>query len=626
MCRIYGYISNGFDGLDRKVSAVSNAQIHGGPDSQTAIVTPTYAIGCNRLAITDPAGGGQPYAHEHGIYVVLNGEIYNHEDIRRELETDGYRIPDRCDGSILPALYDKYGASFPEYLDGMFSIAILDLRQGEPTLFLATDTSGIKPLYFSSSSDTQALAFSTEVTGLLKFGVASNRLWVAGVDHYLTTRCVTGLRTNLEDVYSLPPGSLLIKKRGRDHTITSYSSRIRFEGTLPKTMNEAGGVFRELLDSEIKKLSRADANICSVNSGGLDSSFITALFCRGADEQKSTFHVACEGKWPFDERGYAQDLANAYSTTHHEVMVNPNFISDIIPKMVRHLGLPNCAPHSLSTYILFSAVAQKGFRVALTGEGSDELFCGHDRMKAAIQHQGDDWISAYLDKMSACKEKTRHSLYASEYLAYLDSTGGSAKEEMINVIRSVSTDRSMAIRHFEQKYSLPYYILHRVEPLAMASGVEVRVPFCQPKIMDFSWKINNEFFLQNEGRGKAIVYEAARGLIPESIFSRPKQPFTLPIISLMHKGSPLMSYVRDMLSTRRWMEIGIFNPDKLAALIEEQENTPNKESAFTLWGLLTYAVWLDVCNEEAIVPASFCEDSPYISQHVYDEQRRAAAC
>lgn len=593
MCRIYGFISDGTDRLDQKMAAVSQSQVHGGPDSQRMLALPECGIGCNRLAITDPKGGLQPYNGLPGIYVVLNGEIYNHDELRRELIANGYQFKDMCDGSILPALYEKYGTAFPEHLDGMFSIAVLDNRHDKPTLLLITDTSGIKPLYFTHRTASGSLAFATEIPALLKFGIAAGSIWRPGIDHYLTTRTVTGSRTLLDDVYSLPPGSLLKKREGKEPVISRYSSRIKYDGPIPKNLNEASEIFRYLLAAEVKNLAKADAKVCSVNSGGLDSSLVTSLLGRRTSSRSSAFHVAVDGNWPFDERAFARELAATYDIDYHETLIRPEEIPELFLKMTYHLGQPNCAPHALSTYRLFETVSQKGFRVALTGEGSDELFCGHSRMSMAIRDRGSDWASSYLDHMSPCSEAVRWSLYSNEFAAELKKSGV-AKDEMAKILNAATDGRSAAVRRFEQQYSLPYYILHRVEPLAMASGVEVRVPFCQPRVMDYSWKINPSLFLANRNRGKAVVYGAAKGLVPRSILERPKQPFTLPIISLMQRGSPLMNFMKDALFSRHMAEENVFNSKGLQRLVERQETNPCKEAAFTLWALTNYAIWSDM--------------------------------
>lgn len=627
MCRIYGYLAGRPLELAEKMMQVARIQLHGGPDSQNFYATPQCGIGANRLAITDLHGGAQPYNSIPGIYAVLNGEIYNHEELRKLLQDDGYIFPDRCDGTIIPALYSKYGRSFAEYIDGMFTIAILDLRKPKPELILVSDSSGIKPVYYCYNPEKYSFAFATEIPGLLQFGLVSNEIWREGIDHYLTSRAVTGNRTLLKNVYSLPPGHILKITVGEELHTYEYQSRIKYNGHIPKTSAEASEILRSLLTEEVRKLSIADTAICSVNSGGLDSSLLTSILSQHNNQKTHSFHVSCEGNWPHDERQYAKELADQYGLIHHEVFIRPEDIPTLIPKMIFHLGQPNCAPHALSTYRLFEAVSNKGFKIAMTGEGSDELFCGHDRMIRAVNSESLDWASSYLDQMSPCDETLRQSLYSQEYINEMNLHNGTAKTQLLSQLITDPDMRSETIRKFEQKNSLSYYILQRVEPLAMASAVEVRVPFCQPKIMDFSRIVKPEFLLSNNNKGKAIVYGAAKGLLPESIWNRPKQPFTLPIISLMHKGSALMNFTKDVLLSKSMMDNSIFKRNTILSIIQKQEDSPSKHYAFTLWALLTYAVWQEMLYKgfEKYEPISNNDNAIMTPKVIIKEQTKKIA-
>lgn len=571
---------------------MARQQQHGGPDAQNDHASKNYGIGSNRLAITDPTGGHQPYRFGDSIFVALNGEIYNHDDLRLELQQDGIVFQDRCDGSILPYLYMKYGKDFVEHLDGMFSIAVIDLRDALPILILAVDSSGIKPLYYAYSSNTHSFGFSSEVPPLISFGIAPHTINRHKIDHYLTVRSGADGWTLLDNVYSMQPGTIISVKVGREPTSHSYVSKIKYDDKIPTTHSGVGDALRELLSWEVSRLITADANVCSVNSGGLDSSLLTALSDKVSQYRPiNSFHVSCQGDWPFDERHHARSLAESLGCDHHEILIDPNKIQDLVPKMVSHLGLPNCAPHSFSTYCLFKDVAQSGFRVAITGEGSDELFCGHSRMINAITSNNDDWVSNYLDSIGPCTEHVRSTLYCKDYSTELLSGGKSAKQDLAEYIDSRSSSRSAAIRNFEQKKSLPFYILHRVETLAMASAVEVRVPFCQPRVINFSWKINPNFLISDDKRGKSPVYSAARNLIPDSIFNRPKQPFTLPVLSLMHKGSKLLDYAQDNILTSQMREEGVFDFVELEKMIKQYKDDPTRDSALTIWSLMVYSVW-----------------------------------
>ncbi|SCX35132.1 asparagine synthase (glutamine-hydrolyzing) [Agrobacterium rosae] len=602
MCRLYGYVSCDTHQFDTRLPAVALAQIRGGPDQQNFYAYKTFGIGANRLAITDPDGGRQPYHLIENIYVVLNGEIYNHDDLRRTLEAKGHTFPDSCDGSILPAMYCEYGETFVEYLDGMFSVAVIDNRTGVPKLTIASDSTGMKPLYYASTLGNRSFIFATELPALLRFeGVpidVANDL----IDQYMTVRAVSDGRTFVKDVYSLSASSIMTVQAGKPPIISRYVSRIRYDAKIPDNLKDAGAAFRELLEWEIRRLVRADAKVCSVNSGGLDSSLITMLASRSGQTPLNSFHVFCEGEWPFDERAFAREVARKSGGDYHEAPINPQEIPDLIPTMVDHLGQPNGAPHALSAYRLFQKVSAEGYRVALTGEGSDELFCGYSRMVAALEDPTVDWTTNYLDGMSPCPQSIRYSLYKQDIRGTLMEARKGGKDAYSAELSSQHETRSALIRRFEQERNLCHYVLHRAEPLAMASAVEVRIPFCQPRVRDFSWRMNSDMNLANGGRGKAVVYEAAAGVLPNAVLNRQKQPFTLPVTSLMHRGSRLIEYCRDTVSSRQMRQDSPFDPIALQKVIDQQITSPSRDTAFTIWAVAIYATWLERLSRWTAVP------------------------
>ncbi|XUK66205.1 asparagine synthase (glutamine-hydrolyzing) [Pseudomonas yamanorum] len=593
MCRIFGYLTSSNNSLQYRMQSVSEAQKHGGPDAQSYVSFPNCGIGANRLAITDPSGGRQPYASIQNIYVCLNGEIYNHDDLRRELEHKGYRFNDQCDGSILPAMYVEYGPSFVEYLDGMFSIAVLDKRSDKPLLILATDCVGMKPVYYGRSPGGDSVVFSTELLALLRFGLNPARIRHDLVNQYMTVRAISDGQTFIENVSSIPPSTIVSQRQGEPLRTMRYQSRIVYGESIPKSLPEAGQALKELLAWEVNRLKIADANVCSVNSGGLDSSLITILANHRSPQPLPSFHVSCKGNWPFDERSYARDVARISGGHHYDAVLDPDRIPDLLPQMVYHLGQPNAAPHALSAFCLFQEVGNRGYRVALTGEGADELFCGYTRMVKSISHEGSDWPTTYLDGMAPCSRETRASLFKADFLRSLSDHNEKIDREFTDELLSFTGTREKAVKTFEQNRNLCHYVLHRAEPLAMASGVEVRIPFCQPRVVDFARRLEDNINLRNAARGKAVVYEAAKGILPISVMDRPKQPFTLPITSLMHKGSRLYDFVNEAVKTKRMREDTPFDTERLSSLLTEQGSNPSRNASFALWAATVYSVWID---------------------------------
>ncbi|MFE1500016.1 asparagine synthetase B, partial [Streptomyces albidoflavus] len=196
MCRIFGYFNA--VATPHEMRTVAALQRHGGPDATGMSQAPDWGLGSNRLAVVDLDGGEQPYGRGGPVQVVFNGEIYNHEELRRRLEALGHSLPDRCDGSVLPALYLEYGEDFTEHLDGMYALALLDTRGEVPRLLLATDHIGMKPLYYRWDAADRSLWFSSELPALLGFGGIGGRVRESALDAYLATRTPFGTRTMYE--------------------------------------------------------------------------------------------------------------------------------------------------------------------------------------------------------------------------------------------------------------------------------------------------------------------------------------------------------------------------------------------------------------------------------------------
>jgi asparagine synthase (glutamine-hydrolysing) len=347
-----------------------------------------------------------------------------------------------------------------------------------------------------------------------------------------------------------------------------------------------------MLDHEIKAMMLADVPVCVVTSGGLDSSYVTSLAKKYCDNLHS-FNISYEGNFPSDERHFAQEVAKACGTQHHQVEIAEKDFPRLLGKMIQHIGQPNSAPHSLSTYALFEAIHQEGFKVALTGEGADEFFSGYKRYSAAAYDANSDWLARYLDKMSVSPRSMREEIYSPAYRAFIsekDTLFDKALREILHY-ESLENNRLAAVLKFDQTQRFPYYILRRVDHLSMASSVEVRVPFCQPRIIDFSQKLKNNFKVNN-AQDKFILYKAAEGKIPTSVLSRPKQPFTLPVVAMLKKGHVLFDMMYSTLNSRTFIERDIFDADKLNLLINRQLSNPEEKAAETLWSLMVFELWL----------------------------------
>ncbi|MCE7079523.1 asparagine synthase (glutamine-hydrolyzing) [Streptomyces sp. ST2-7A] len=585
MCRVFGY----FNAARTDLTEVALLQRAGGPDRTTVCHGDRWGIGSNRLAVMAPEGGQQPYTlgPDSGIRVVFNGELYNHDELRKRLERRGHRFDDRCDGNVLPALYQEYGEDFTDHLEGMYAVAILDTRS-TPVLVLATDHAGMKPLYYRYDSTSGAVYFSSELPAMLAFDDVPTRLWEPGLDHYLATRTPFGERTMVEGVRVLPPATTAVCRLGGPLRLRSRGD---VESPAPPTdEEEAAVVLRETLRREVGRLLVADVPVALIVSGGLDSSLVTALAAERGPVH--AFNIAYRGKWPFDERHFAREVADRSGAVFHQVEADPVLLPELLPATVRRMGQPNADPITVSSLVLFRAVREAGYTVALTGDAADEVFGGYARMRQALAH-GDGWETGYLDALAATPEALRRTLYTEEYRAELTRYGEDplppgARADLLEGPGG-PLER---MTEFELRHRMPAYHLRRVDHLSMANSVEVRLPYCQPSIMALGRALPDRMRIR-DGKVKRALFGAAGGLLPTTVLTRPKQPFTLPITAMLVPGSPLWSFTRDVLSPDALRRCGRLRAEEVTRLFSRQADRPDDTTALTLWALTVYHLWLD---------------------------------
>ncbi|MEW2404474.1 asparagine synthase (glutamine-hydrolyzing) [Streptomyces sp. NPDC046862] len=607
MCRIFGSFAVGATGPE--LDAVSARQRHGGPDQRGVLSGHGWSLGCDRLAVTDPMGGQQPYqsATMPGVLAVLNGEIYNHRELRRRMTARGHHIPDRCDGSLLPALYAEYGPGFAEHLDGMFAVAVLDLRvRGRARLVLAVDDMGMKPVHYHCGPD-GAVRFASEIPGLLAFDGVPTDPAEESLDTVLATKTSFGTETVLRGVRVLPPGATAVAEAGPMAGGGGSGLRVRrraprpYDSTVSRPAHGATGApdlgVRDVLTHEVRRLADADVPLCAITSGGLDSGLVTALAAESLRDAAApplhTFHLGYQGRWPGAETRHARAVARRAGTVHHHVAVDPGELPSLLTRTVRHLGQPNADPIALSTFALFRAVREAGFTVALTGDGADELFGGYDRIRTALAAPaGTDWATAYTDALGAAPRLLRERLYTPDYRAHI-ADRGSVADRILAELRAAPSDRYAArvtaLTSFETRWRLPAYHLRRVDHLSMAWAVEARLPFCQPSVAGLARAVP-----ARARDGKRVLYAAGAGLLPASVLSRPKQPFTLPLTAMLAPGGPLVDVVCELLSPARLARDGRLRPDRVQALLARQFERPSDRDALTLWALAVHELWTEV--------------------------------
>ncbi len=607
MCRIFGQL--GHPHIDERVlQRVALAMVHGGPDRQNYVVGNMWAMGSDRLAIQGIEGGNQPFTEHKGLCILFNGEIYNHRALREDLRTQGFSFSDECDGNVIAPLFLLHGADFVRYLEGMFAIALLDERS-QPTLYVYSDPSGMKSVYYQWDSKNQVLSFASEIEGLALLTQTPLTIKPKPLYDYFSLRAICGEETIFQNISTLGPARMLRYELGKEPQITTYSSAAKSE-TPDNDLTKAGLQLRDLLDKEIALQLASDMPACLVISGGVDSSLVAALAARQKDNLHS-FHLCYKGNWPYDERRYARDTAEKWRINHHDVELDPDTFPASIMKMVRHLGQPNWAPHTLSTYCLFEEIHNSGFRVAITGEGSDEFFGGYQYYSSALA-EGNNWVDDFLYKLSPFTKTVRDDVLASDYKELLCSQTTHVEEYTKQLEKTrPGEERLNLMQSFDQQMRFPNYILRRGDHLSMAHAVEMRAPFCQPRIMDFGSRLPFGHRVSVEQR-KRTVYEAARGLVPDSVMNREKQAFVLPITEMIKRGSRLYDFMMSIFESASFRHRGYFDADRILAYSQQQAKTPSVDVANAMWAAMSLELWLQYIDEIN----SELELSPLVEQEV----------
>jgi asparagine synthase (glutamine-hydrolysing) len=570
MCRMFGLFGSN---KREKVIEVIEYLNAGGPDEQNVRFLRTGLLGHTRLSINGLLNGSQPYTLD-GRHCIFVGEIYNHRALS---STYGIaRDIDDADGCVILPLFDRLGPRFVEKLEGMFAIAIVDTRQNDK-LYLYTDSVAVKPVYYKHS--TGGLSFASEIEALPDLAESDRTIHASSFDTYGAFRSFLGAQTIFPNVKVLEPATYL-KFDGERISISHYLPSA--EQSPPDSYSAEG--FRDDLSRAAEWMTSADVPVCSTLSGGIDSSLVTALASRDP-KMSSAFNVWYEGDWQEDETAYAKIVAAQAHMQYHQVTVENERFPYLIERMCRALSQPNAAAHCLSTFRLYEAICTAGFRVALVGEGADDFFGGYDRIvQVATAPEQEEALSAYVGDLAAIPSRLRARLIEP---GALDMQYAMRLKDFIRGLPGGNWFRK--ILHFEAKHRLPYYILHRVDALSMAHSVEARVPFCLPSVYRHASVCEDEQLVDRQAR-KRPIYDCARGILPEAIMTRHKQPFLLPIAGMLRPGFAIFDYLMDTLGSS-CRTFDFINKDVLLGCIEENVNRPTTALGNSIWAWLIFEVW-----------------------------------
>ena len=580
--------------------------LHRGPDGVDYYRCAPCALAHTRLSIIDLETGGQPMANEDGtVWTVFNGEIFNFIELRATLQRLGHRFRTRSDTEVIVHAYEAYGDRFVEQLNGQFALALWDVRRQR--LVLARDRVGIRPLFYAQSAG--RLLFASEIKAILAVAPEVAVLDERGLAQIFTFWAPVGARTVFKGVQSLPPGHRLIIEQGLSRLEPYWAWTFpEGEGRADLSLDEAAEALRSLLNEAVREQLRADVPVGAYLSGGLDSCGVAAL-AREHVGTLQTFSITFEDP-EFDESPFQEQMAQFLGVRHSAVRCTSRDIGEVFPQLIWHTETPLLRTAPAPLMMLARHVHEQGFKVVLTGEGADEVFGGYDLFKEGkirrfwARQPDSAWRPALLARLYPYLARSpvanRHfarrffgqRLEECDHPFYAHWTRWSTTRGIFRLLSpELQASLSSAMPEQELREQLPagfgawsalardqyievktllegYLLSSQGDRVALAHSVEGRLPYLDHRVIEFVNALSPRYKLRALHE-KVLLRRALRGLVPQSIGSRVKQPYRAPESrSFFQEGKPL-PYVADLLTSASLRRAGYFRPEAVHRLIEK---------------------------------------------------------
>jgi asparagine synthase (glutamine-hydrolysing) len=555
--------------------------VHRGPDDLGLYASEQACFGFRRLSFLDLKLGNQPIFNEdESIACVVNGEIFNYQELRNDLIKRGHRFRSQMDCEVIPHLYEEYGINFLNRLNGQFAIALHDVKQQK--LILARDHVGIAPLYYHYKDNT--LLFGSEIKTLLNSADVSRSIDLISLDQIVTFPGMVSPRTIFSDVKCLPPGHVMtVDKQGMQ--IEQYWD-LDYPENNPNTQPHTDAYYVEKLDhllrQAIKTRLHADVPVGFYLSGGLDSSLIATLAHDMDPLQVFNSFAIGFGRADIDERQYQQQVVNQIHSNHHEQIFDYEQINQRLTQAVIAAESPLKESYNTCSLALSQMVQQQGIKAVLTGEGADELFAGYVGYRLAQQSRGQEepFDLEFMLEQQARKtlwgdenffyEKNYHEFHTLKSSLYSADTNAAllrqhcTSQPIINPARIANRHPTHQRSYVDFKLRIADHLLaDHGDRVTFANSVEARYPFLDIDLINFVRTIPPELMLKN-GNEKYLLKQLATKTVPESIIRRKKFSFVAPGSPFLLKNKP--EWIMDMLSRATITRQGIFNPDTVERL------------------------------------------------------------
>jgi asparagine synthase (glutamine-hydrolysing) len=616
MCGICGIASPAGPPDPDRLAAMNDALVHRGPDSGGVHLDGPVGLAARRLAIIDLAGGDQPMSSEGSpcseggsCTVVQNGEIYNFPELRRELEHEGHTFRTRSDTEVHLHLYEKHGPEFARRLRGMFAVAIWDARRRR--VVLARDRYGIKPLYYRHVGG--VLEFASELRALPRGEIDLDAL-----EAFLAFNSIPAPYSIFREIRKLPPGHVLVWEEDGNVHVDRYAR----PGPVPveelRTDDEAELIeeLRARLRDSVKAHLLSDVPVGVLLSGGVDSAALAALAAQESSDAIHTFTIGFEER-SFDERGDARRVAERYGTNHHELLVRPD-PTLLLPALAEAFDEPFADSSALPTYLV-SQLAAKHVKVALSGEGGDELFGGYytyaadlfadrfaplariarplvERLPTSTSKASFDYKAKRFVRAAHLPPLERHhgwkEIFSAE--ARTELTGRSAPFDPVDIYRhryqeTEGADELSRLQDVDFGIYLVDDLLVKTDRASMAHSLEARVPFLDPAVTSFAFGLPTKHKVRGLQK-KVLLRKAVAPLVPREIVHGRKRGFSIPAAAWLR--GELEPFARETLSAETLRRQGFFHTEPVSRLIGEHVAGMQDHSR-QLWGLLAFTLWYE---------------------------------
>ncbi len=616
MCGIAGFVLRDKQAELAAVRAMCERIRHRGPDDEGFYLDGGCALGMRRLSIIDLSGGHQPIANEdHSVWVVFNGEIYNYRELRGYLEKCGHRFKTRSDTEVLVHLYEQEGPAGVARLRGMFAYAIWDASRKR--IFVARDRFGKKPLYYAELPE--GLFFASEISCLREAGVPLD-IDADGLRLYFQFNYIPDPFTAYRAIRKLPAGCWLTydSGAGSGSVLRERYWRLPPPATKPPkdvTEEQAAARLREKFDEAVRARMIADVPLGAFLSGGIDSSSVVASMALTSAEPVKTFSIGFE-EASSNELPYAALVARKYKTEHHEILVRPDSVS-LVERVVDHLGEPFGDASAIPTLIL-SEFAARHVKVALSGDGGDELFGGYGSFLAVSEGKLDRLPAVMRPIMGRIAEWLPYATYGKNYLRMLSrptaleryfefnyspyflrerllrpewmlpADGAWLWRTFADCLLPNGADVLSQVMYFEATGNLTGDMLVKVDRMSMAASLEVRCPLLDHELAEMAAALPHSWKMAN-GKGKQILLKAIGDRLPPELLTRPKMGFEVPLAEWFR--GPLREMLWDRLTAQRFLERGIVSGPFVRRLLEEHQRGRRSNETW-LWALLVLEMWL----------------------------------